>query len=246
MNFKDKVVLITGGARGLGRSIAIEFSKQGANIVINYNKSNEEANELKQQIEKEYNNKVILIKADISNELEVKTMVKKIEEEFGKLDILVNNASIAIDTVLEDKTKENFMRILEVNLVGTFLVTKEAERIMTGNNPSIINISSTNGIDTEYIESLDYDASKAGIISLTKNLAKAYGPKIRVNAVAPGWIKTDMTKDLSIEFRKQEEEKIIMERFAEPEEIAKVVVFLSSTDASYITGTTIRVDGGLK
>lgn len=246
MNFKDKVVLITGGARGLGRSIAIEFSKLGANIVINYNKSNEEANELKQQIEKEWNNKVILIKADISNELEVKTMVKKIEEEFGKLDILVNNASIAIDTVLEDKTKENFMRILEVNLVGTFLVTKEAERIMTGNNPSIINISSTNGIDTEYIESLDYDASKAGVISLTKNLAKASGPKIRVNAVAPGWIKTDMTKDLSVEFRKQEEEKIIMERFAEPEEIAKVVVFLSSTDASYITGTTIRVDGGLK
>ena len=173
-------------------------------------------------------------------------MVKKIEEECGKLDILVNNASIAIDTVLEDKTKENFMRILEVNLVGTFLVSKEVEKIMIGNNPSIINISSTNGIDTEYIESLDYDASKAGVISLTKNLAKAYGPKIRVNAIAPGWIETDMTSDLSEEFRKQEEDKIIMERFAKPEEIAKVVVFLASDDANYITGTTIRVDGGLK
>lgn len=246
MNFNDKVVLITGGARGLGRSVANEFSKLGANVIINYNKSEKEAEDLKEKLEEEYNNKIILIKADISNELEVKTMVKKIEEEFGKLDILVNNASIAIDTILEDKTKENFMHILEVNLVGTFLVSKEVEKIMIGNNPSIINISSTNGIDTEYIESLDYDASKAGVISLTKNLAKAYGPKIRVNAVAPGWIETDMTSDLSEEFRKQEEDKIIMERFAKPEEISKVVVFLASNDASYITGTTIRVDGGLK
>jgi len=246
MHFKDKVILITGSSRGLGRSIAIEFSKLGANIIINYNNSKKEAEGLKEKLVEEYNNKVMLIKSDISNEIEVKTMIKKIKEKFGRIDILVNNASIAIDTTLEDKTKENFMRILEVNLVGTFLVSKEAVSIMTGNNPNIINISSTNGIDTEYIESLDYDASKAAVISLTKNLAKAYGPKIRVNAVAPGWIETDMNKDLSYEFRKEEEEKIIMKRFATPEEIAKVVVFLASDNASYITGTTIRVDGGVK
>ena len=246
MNFKDKVVLITGASRGLGANIAKEFSKLGANIIINYNNSKESAEQLKQELEQRYNNKILTIKADISNEEEVKNMVKQTQEVFGKVDILINNASIAIDTILENKTKENFMRILEVNLVGTFLVSKEVSSIMTGNNPSIINISSTNGIDTEYVESLDYDASKAGVISLTKNLAKAYGPKIRVNAVAPGWIETDMTKDLSDEFRKQEEDKIIMERFATPEEIAKAVIFLASDDASYITGTTIRTDGGIK
>lgn len=246
MNFKDKVVLITGASRGLGASIAKEFSKLGANIIINYNNSKESAEQLKQELEQRYNNKILTIKADISNEEEVKNMVKQTQEVFGKVDILINNASIAIDTILENKTKENFMRILEVNLVGTFLVSKEVSSIMTSINPSIINISSTNGIDTEYVESLDYDASKAGVISLTKNLAKAYGPKIRVIAVAPGWIETDMTKDLSDEFRRQEEDKIIMERFATPEEIAKVVVFLASDDASYITGTTVRLDGGIK
>lgn len=246
MDFKDKVVLITGASRGLGASIAKEFSKLGANIIINYNNSKESAEQLKQELEQRYNNKILTIKADISNEEEVKNMVKQTQEVFGKVDILINNASIAIDTILENKTKENFMRILEVNLVGTFLVSKEVSSIMTSINPSIINISSTNGIDTEYVESLDYDASKAGVISLTKNLAKAYGPKIRVIAVAPGWIETDMTKDLSDEFRRQEEDKIIMERFAKPEEIAKVVVFLASDDASYITGTTVRLDGGIK
>lgn len=246
MDFKDKVVLITGASRGLGASIAKEFSKLGANIIINYNNSKESAEQLKQELEQRYNNKILTIKADISNEEEVKNMAKQTQEVFGKVDILINNASIAIDTILENKTKENFMRILEVNLVGTFLVSKEVSSIMTSINPSIINISSTNGIDTEYVESLDYDASKAGVISLTKNLAKAYGPKIRVIAVAPGWIETDMTKDLSDEFRRQEEDKIIMERFAKPEEIAKVVVFLASDDASYITGTTVRLDGGIK
>lgn len=246
MDFKDKVVLITGASRGLGANIAKEFSKLGANIIINYNNSKESAEQLKQELEQRYNNKILTIKADISNEEEVKNMVKQTQEVFGKVDILINNASIAIDTILENKTKENFMRILEVNLVGTFLVSKEVSSIMTSINPSIINISSTNGIDTEYVESLDYDASKAGVISLTKNLAKAYGPKIRVIAVAPGWIETDMTKDLSDEFRRQEEDKIIMERFAKPEEIAKVVVFLASDDASYITGTTVRLDGGIK
>lgn len=246
MCFKNKVVLITGASRGLGATLVEEFSKLGSNIILNYNNSKQKAEDLKLKLEQKYNNKIVMIKADVSNENEVEELMKQTKKMFGKIDILINNAAIAIDTTLEDKTKENFMRTLEVNLLGTFLVSKKAVNIMTGDNPCIINISSTNAIDTEYIESLDYDASKAGVISLTKNLAKAYGPKIRVNAVAPGWIETDMNMYLSNEFRKQEEQKIIMERFALPEEIAKVVVFLASDDASYITGATIRVDGGLK
>ena len=245
--FKSKVVLITGGARGLGKKLTEEFSKVGANIVLNYNKSKIEAETLKKDLEEKYNNKILTVKADVSNEEEVKEMMKQVKDTFGRIDVLINNAAIAIDTVLEDKTKENFMRILEVNLVGTFLVAKNAEKLMReSQNPSIINISSTNGIDTGYVESLDYDASKAGVISLTQNLAKAYGPKIRVNAVAPGWIETDMSKELSKEFKQEEESKIILGRFAKPEEIAKVVIFLASEGASYITGTVIRVDGGLK
>lgn len=245
--FQNKVVLITGGAIGLGKKLTEEFSKVGANIVINYSRSKIEAENLKNELEQKYNNKILTVKADVSNEDEIKEMMNVIKDIFGKIDVLINNAAVAIDTILEDKTKENFMRTLEVNLVGTFLVSKHVKKLMeTSQSPSIINISSTNGIDTEYVESLDYDASKAGMISLTKNLAKAYGPKVRVNAVAPGWIETDMNKNLSEEFKQEEESKIILGRFAKPEEIAKVIAFLASEDASYITGTTIRVDGGLK
>ena len=174
-------------------------------------------------------------------------MIEKALETFSTIDVLVNNAGIAIDTTYEDKTKENFMRTIEVNLVGTFLVTKKVGEIMKKQKKgAIINISSTNGIDTEYIESLDYDASKAGVISLTKNLAKYFGPEIRVNAIAPGWVETEMNQELAQEFKNEETDKIILNRFALPEEIAKVVAFLASEDASYITGSIIRVDGGMK
>ena len=173
-------------------------------------------------------------------------MVNTVINEFGKIDVLVNNAAIAIDTTLEDKTKENFMKILEVNLVGTFLVSKEAGKYMLKEKKgTIINISSDAGIDKGYPEGLDYDASKAGVISLTKDLAKAYAPYIRVNAVAPGWVLTDMNKELDYEYVKKEEKKILLNRFADPEEIAKVIYFLASDEASYINGSVIRVDGGV-
>lgn len=246
MNFKNKVVLVTGGATGIGSAVVEKFSSLGANIVLNYNSSSEKAKLLKEQLEKKYNNEILIIKADISKEEEIKEMINVIRKKFGKINILINNASIAIDTIIEAKTKANFMKTLEVNLIGTFLLSKETVLLMTEKNSSIINISSTNGIDTEYIESLDYDASKAGVISLTKNLAKAYGPNIRVNTVAPGWVDTDMNKDLSLEFRKKEEEKIILGRFAHPDEIANTVIFLASEEASYITSSIIRVDGGVK
>ena len=240
-------VLITGGTRGIGKSTVIEFAKKGYDILINYVKEDKLAKELKEKIEKEYSVKVYLYKGDISNENSVKGMYEYIINNNIKIDILVNNASIAIDTLFIDKTVENFKRILDVNLIGTFLVSKYIGKLMLKEKKGcIINVSSTNGIDTVYPESLDYDASKAGVISLTKNLAKEYAPFIRVNSVAPGWVNTDMNKELDEEFIKKENERIILNRFAEPSEIAKVIIFLASNDASYINGEIIRVDGGQK
>lgn len=239
------VVLVTGGSRGIGAATVIEFAKNGYDIIINYVNNCETALSLKQEVENKYGVKAITIKADVSNEEEVKKMVNEAIREFGHIDCLVNNAGIAIDTIFEDKTVENFRRTLDVNLIGTFLVSKYVgECMLKEKKGSIINISSTNGIDTVYPESIDYDASKAGVISLTKNLAIQYAPYIRVNSVAPGWVLTDMNKELEAEFVKKECESILVERFASPSEIAKVVVFLASADASYINNTVIRVDGG--
>lgn len=247
MESNRNVVLVTGGARGIGKSTIIEFAKNGYDVVINYCHSEVEANELKEFVEKQYNIRALVVKASVSNESEVEKMVTKVIQEFGHIDCLVNNAGIAIDTTFDDKTYDNFMETLKVNLIGTFMVSKYVGKYMLANGSgNIINVSSTNGIDTVYPESLDYDASKAGVISLTKNLALHYAPNIRVNAVAPGWVTTDMNKELDYDFIKSEEEKIMLGRFADPSEIAKVILFLASSDASYINGSVIRVDGGCK
>ena len=161
------------------------------------------------------------------------------------IDVLVNNAGIAIDTIFDDKTVDNFKKIIDVNLIGTFLVSKYiGNHMLTRKRGCIINISSNNGIDTYYEYGLDYDASKAAVISLTHNLASHYAPYIRVNAICPGWVKTNMTKDLSDIYVKEELKKIKLGRFAEPEEIAHVVSFLASDEASYVNDSIIRVDGG--
>ena len=238
----NKVVLITGGSRGIGKATALEFAKHGFDVVVNYVSDEISANTIVEEIKKIGVNS-LAIKCDISNENDVKNMVNTIMSTYGKIDVVVNNAGIAIDTTFEDKTKDNFMKILEVNLVGTFLVSKEVSKYM--NSGSIINISSDCGIDKGYPEGMDYDASKAVVISLTKDLAKQFAPKIRVNTVAPGWVLTDMNKELDYDFIKKEEKKILLNRFADPIEIAKVVYFLSTEDASYINGSVIRVDGGV-
>ena len=143
------------------------------------------------------------------------------------------------------KTEKEFRRVLDVNLVGPFLVSKEVGKIMKEQGSGkIINVSSTNGIDTYYPESMDYDASKAGLISLTKNLATVFAPNVQVNAVAPGWVNTEMNKELDGEFLEEENKKILLGRFAEPFEIASVIYFLTTKEASYINGGVIRVDGG--
>lgn len=240
-----KTVLVTGSSRGIGRSTIMLFAQNNYDVVINYVNDYESALSLKSEVETKYGVDALCIKADVSEEVEVSNMVDEIISKFGHIDCLVNNAGIAIDTTFEDKTVENFRRTINTNLIGTFLVSKYVGREMLKNESgSIINVSSTNGIDTVYPESLDYDASKAGVISLTKNLAIQYAPYIRVNSVAPGWVMTDMNKELDSDFIKSEEEKILLKRFAKPEDIAKVIYFLASDDACYINSEIIRVDGG--
>lgn len=246
MFLENKVVLITGAGKGIGAAIAKEFAKKNYNLILNYNSSEQMTKELQKILTKQYPIQIICIKADISNETEVKRMIEKSLQTFSKIDVLVNNAGIAIDTLYEDKTVSNFRKTLDVNLIGTFLVSKYVGDNMYQNKKgAIINIASTNGIDEYFPMSLDYDASKAGVISLTHNLAVQYAPYIRVNAIAPGWVATENEmKELDDEYIQLEQDKIYLKRFGEPEEIAKVVFFLASEDASYINNAIIRVDGG--
>ena len=246
MNFKDKVVLVTGSSRGIGRSIVVKFAKEGANVIVNYKTNDREAQTITEIISS-YGNECICIKADVSKEKDVKRMIETIIEKFGRIDILVNNAGIAIDNDFQNRSIKDWQETLNTNLIGVFLTSKYAGKYMLENKyGKIINMSSTNGIDTIYPYSIDYDASKAGLINLTKNLAIEFAPFINVNAVAPGWVNTGMNDDLSKSYLKAEMEKILLKRFAEPEEIADVVLFLASDKARYIDGETIRVDGGLK
>ena len=239
------VALVTGSNRGIGKACIEEFAKKGLDVVINYCHHESEARELEEYIKKNYNVGVLVVKCDISKEDEVEQMVNYIIDTFGTIDILVNNASVARDSLLLDKNIKEFRRVLDVNLVGTYLVSKYVGRIMLNEKRGkIINISSTNAIDTYYPESCDYDASKAGVISLTHNLAREFAPFINVNCICPGWVKTPMNKDLSLEQVNKYRKEILLGRFAEAEEIAKVVVFLASSKADYINDSIIRVDGG--
>ncbi len=244
---ENKTVLVTGSSTGLGRSIIEKYASKGYNTIITYLNHEKEAEEFNLYIKNKYKVNSIFVKLDISSQNDIDNLKDLIIKEFGNLDVLVNNASISIDTTFTDKTKENFMKILEVNLVGTFLMSKTFGSLMFENkNGNIINISSNNAIDSYYIESLDYDASKAGIVNLSHNLANKFSPFVRVNTICPGWINTNMNKNLSLEFKEEEEEKILLKRFAEPNEIANLVYFLSSDEASYINDSVIKIDGGKK
>lgn len=245
MNFKGKVVLVTGSSRGIGRSIAVKFAKEGASVIINY-KSNENEAKAITEIISSYVSDCMCIQADVSKEHDVKRMIDTIIEKYGHIDILVNNAGIAIDNDFQNRHVKDWQETLNTNLIGVFLTSKYAGKYMLENQyGKIINISSTNGIDTNEAFSIDYDASKAGLISLTNNFAKALGPYVNVNAVCPGWTKTDPTMEMNPTYIESEIEKIALKRFAEPEEVADAVLFLASDEAKYINGTTIRVDGGL-
>jgi NAD(P)-dependent dehydrogenase (short-subunit alcohol dehydrogenase family) len=242
MRFKDKVVLVTGASKGIGRATAILFAKEGAKVVVNYNNSKEEAEKVLSEIKKVSDG--IIVKCDVSKEGEVSKMFQETLKKFGKLDILVNNAGIVFDVPFKDRTVEHWKRTLDVDLIGVFICAKEAVKYMK-NGGRIVNISSTSGINTWGPDSMDYASAKAGVIMLTNTLAQELAPKkIYVNCVAPGWIDTEMNKDLPKEYVEQEKERTFMKRFAQPEEVGKAVLFLASDDASFITGSTLIVDGG--
>lgn len=244
----NKVVLVTGGAQGIGKAIALELAKNHYDVVINYLTSNKAAALLEEEIKKNYDVRVMIIQADVSKEEEVDAMISLIEKKWGGVDILINNAAVDLSNLFHLKTADEFRKTLDVNVVGAFNCSKRVYRRMLDQEYGrIINISSTNGINTYYPMCIDYDASKAALISLTHNLAFEYGPYINVNAIAPGFIGTDNELDgYDEEFLKEEQEKIMVNRYGKPEEVAYLVKFLISDEANFINNTIIRIDGGQK
>lgn len=244
----NKVVLVTGGAQGIGKAIILELAKNHYDVVINYLTSNKAAALLEEEIKKNYDVRVMTIQADVSKEEEVDAMISLIEKKWGGVDILINNAAVDLSNLFHLKIADEFRKTLDVNVVGAFNCSKRVYRHMLDQEYGrIINISSTNGINTYYPMCIDYDASKAALISLTHNLAFEYGPYINVNAIAPGFIGTDNELDgYDEEFLKEEQEKIMVNRYGKPEEVAYLVKFLISDEANFINNTIIRIDGGQK
>ncbi len=241
----NKVALITGATRGIGKQIALTLSKEGYNIVLNYRTENDELKELVNQIESN-NVECLTVKGDVSIFDDCKNFTQKAIEKFGKIDVLVNNAGITRDTLLARMTEEDFTKVIDVNLVGTFNVTKNViSYMMKARSGRIINISSVVGVSGNAGQT-NYSASKAGIIGFTKSLAKEVSSRnILVNAVAPGFIESDMTNGLKDEIKEEISKNIPLKRIGKPEDIANVVKFLVSEESSYITGQVINVDGGM-
>lgn len=241
----NKVVLVTGGSRGMGAAISERFAKEGYDVIINYKENEERANSLKKELEEKYSSAITLFKADLSEESDINNMVEKIYEIYENVDVLINNAGIVIDKEFCDKTVTDWLDTLKVNVIGPFVLSKLiGKRMFDRKKGSIVNISSTNGINTYYPSSVDYDASKSGIISLTYDTAVEFSPYVRVNCIAPGWVNTEMNKELEKEFIEDETKKILVKRFGEPKEIANAVYFLASDEATFINSEVLKVDGG--
>lgn len=241
----SKVAFITGATRGIGRAIALELAKEGYNIALNYRTENEALETLKKEIS-ELGVECYPVQGDVSKAEDSERMTKEIIEHFEQIDVLVNNAGITKDKLIQRMKEEEFTDVINVNLVGTFNITKNVIKYMTKKRyGKIINLSSVVGISGNAGQS-NYAASKAGIIGFTKSIAKELASRnITANAVAPGFIKTDMTNVLKDEIKEEIESTIPLKRLGTAEDVAKVVKFLASDDSNYITGQVINVDGGM-
>jgi 3-oxoacyl-[acyl-carrier protein] reductase len=245
MSLDGKTALVTGGSRGIGKEIALELARLGANVAVNFAGSEAKANEVVDEI-KTMGRDALAIQCNVSESDSVQTMVKEVISHFGSLDILVNNAGITRDNLIMRMKETEWDDVINTNLKGVFLCTKAATRqMMKQRSGRIINISSIVGVSGNPGQA-NYVAAKSGVIGLTKTTAKELAPRgITVNAVAPGFIATDMTDELSEEVKAEMQKQIPLTRFGEPKDIAKAVAFLASDDASYMTGQTLHVDGGM-
>lgn len=240
-----KVVFVTGAARGIGKEICLVMAKEGYDVSLNYRTKTDEVDEVKKEIES-YGVKCAIVQGDVGSFSECEKMVKETVEQLGSIDVLVNNAGITRDGLLMRMNSEDFTKVIDVNLVGTFNVTRNVIPLMIKQRSGrIINIASVVGIAGNAGQT-NYAASKAGIIGFTKSLAKEVASRnILINAIAPGFIATDMTKVLSDEVKENINAQIPLKRMGSANDIAKVVKFLASDDSSYITGQVIHVDGGM-
>ncbi len=245
LNFEGKTVLVTGSTRGIGRAIAEEFAKHVANVIVS-GTVEERAQAVADELAAKYGVQTLGVGMDVSNPQSVEEAFKRINAAFGGVDILVNNAGITRDTLFLRMKPEDWEKVLKVNLTGTFLVTKQVVRYMTKKRwGRIINITSVVGF-TGNVGQVNYSTTKAGLVGFTKSLAKELAPRnVLVNAVAPGFIETEMTAVLKDEVKEQYKKQIPLGRFGKPEEVAKVVLFLASPMADYITGEVIHVNGGM-
>lgn len=243
--FENQVVLVTGSSRGIGKAIALEFGKEGATVIVNFKKSESDAQSVISDIIASGGSGMVY-QADVSQEDQVTQMAKAVIEKYNKIDILVNNAGIVIDKPFEERTVQDWQQTIATNLIGPFICSKIVGKIMKqAGVGKIINISSDNAFASPSPESVDYDATKAGLISLTKNLAIQFSPEVLVNSIAPGWVDTDMNAQLPKKIIEEQINRSFLKRMANPAEIAKPVLFLASDDASYITGEVLIVNGGI-
>ncbi|CAN7434099.1 3-oxoacyl-[acyl-carrier-protein] reductase [Rossellomorea sp. LjRoot5] len=245
MNLEGKVALVTGASRGIGREIALELAREGCNVAVNYAGSEAKANEVVDEI-KSLGREAIAVQCNVSDAEGVQAMVKGTIAEFGSIDILVNNAGITKDNLLMRMKETEWDDVININLKGVFLCTKAVTRqMMKQRSGRIINISSIVGVSGNPGQA-NYVAAKSGVIGLTKTTARELAPRgITVNAVAPGFISTDMTDQLPEDVRGEMLKQIPLSRFGAPGDIAKVVTFVASDSASYMTGQTLHIDGGM-